>query len=185
MRSGQFTLPIQTYTPTSQSSIFSSSGPPHPPCPRSEGEHGRETHATAPAEHETRARVRSVWRKRVRGAPPLCVCSLARRGGIARWRRCDHRRAPVVWFLQSCALLDFFSPPRCACAATAVWIQFFPCTPHVAIIPATAVDCFLKWYPPTAGIAQLVARRSHNPKVVSSILTSRISFAPSARNAWA
>ena len=45
-----------------------------------------------------------------------------------------------------------------------------------AIRTVNVVYVSLKWLFSTAGIAQLAARRSHNPKVVSSILTSRISF---------
>ena len=49
-----------------------------------------------------------------------------------------------------------------------------PCT-HVGVEEASTAAAWRAAHVPIqAAIAQLVARRSHNPKVVSSILTGRI-----------
>ena len=53
-------------------------------------------------------------------------------------------------------------------------------TPEVAVVQDVEWDSFASLALTRAAVAQLVARRSHNPKVVSSILTCRKLYAIAA-----
>ena len=56
----------------------------------------------------------------------------------------------------------------------------FSPTPKAAVVQEVEWDSFVSLALTRAAVAQLVARRSHNPKVVSSILTCRKLYAIAA-----